>query len=174
MSTIIISSMLLLGCGGSETTGNSSDSTVDEEPTTATDESTTTTEESTTTTEASTTTTSLPLTYEALSDRDWKLLVKNPDSKRGSGVMVYGTIFQFDANTGPTTFLANGFASKAVRNSYGGDIIRIDGSESDLANLLEDDKFICECVVMGAYSYDTKAGGSNTAIWFFAKSVIPG
>ena len=168
VGALVISLAVLVGCGGSATGNNSTNNT------TGGEESTTTTEESTTTTEESTTTTSLPLTYESLSDRDWKLLVKNPDSQRGKGVLVYAKIFQFDANTGPTTFLANGFSSKAVRNSYGGDIIRIDGSESDLAALLEDDKIVCECVVLGAYSYDTKAGGSNTAIWFFAKSVIPG
>ena len=159
--------LAIAGCGGSDTGSEPANTSADEE-------STTTVEESTTTEMSTTTTTALPMTYETLSDRDWKLLVKNPNASIGKGVMVSAYIFQFDANTGPTTFLANGFYSASVRNSYGGDIIRIDGSESDLAALLQGDKVTCECAVLGSYSYDTKAGGSNTAIWFLAKSVVPG
>jgi hypothetical protein len=163
---VIFLLLVLASCGGSgnSTTDSSTDSTVEESS-----------YEEPITTEAPTTTAlPTPTTFAGLTDRAWKLLVKNPDASIGKGVRVAATIFQFDANTGPTTFLANGFPSKAVRNSYGGDIIRIDGSEADLAQLLEDDKITCECVVMGAYNYSTKAGGSNTAIWFFAKRVIPG
>ena len=167
---VIFLLLVLASCGGSgnsttdSTTVSSTDSTVEESS-----------YEEPITTEAPTTTAlPTPTTFAGLTDRAWKLLVKNPDASIGKGVRVAARIFQFDSNTGPDKFLAKGFPSKAVRTSYGGDIIRIDGSEADLAQLLEDDKITCECVVMGSYSYDTQEGGSRTAIWFLAKRVIPG
>ena len=119
-------------------------------------------------TEPPTTLPPAPQTFSSLSDRDWKLLEKNPDGHIGEGVLVTGEIFQFDSNTGTEAFLAHAYRSTGVRaaDPYGvrASMALIRGSESALADFLQDDKFICECVVMGSFSYDTKAGGSNNAI----------
>jgi len=48
-----------------------------------------------------------PVSYNQLSDRTWKLLVKTPDKFIGRGYQLWACIWQFDAATGDDAFLGN-------------------------------------------------------------------
>ena len=163
---LLASSATFSACGGANSEGQDASAGV-----------TDTIAETTSSTSSSTTssTVALPTVYQGLSAREWKLLEKNPDGYVGKGIKVAGRIFQFDSNTGTSAFLAKGYPSRVARNGdrYGfeGSMMLVQGTEQQLAKYLQDDKFICDCIVVGSYSYSTKAGGSNNAIWVFINSI---
>jgi hypothetical protein len=101
-------------------------------------------------------------TYKTLSDRDWKLIAKNPDSYVGKTYVVYGSVTQFDAATGDDTFRAN-IAHKNMAYSYEYDTnTLLNGSPTQLKSVVQDDEFRANVTVMGSFSYDTQIGGSTT------------
>lgn len=103
-----------------------------------------------------------PPSYKTLSARQWKLIAKNPDAHLGEHYVVYGRVTQFDAATGTDTFRAD-VAHRRMAEKYDYETnTMLSGSESDLANLVEDDIFRANVMVLGSYSYDTQIGGSTT------------
>jgi hypothetical protein len=56
-------------------------------------------------------------TYKALSEREWKLIAKNPDGYIGKTYIVYGVVTQFDSATGDATFRAD-IGHKNMANTY--------------------------------------------------------
>lgn len=75
---------------------------------------------------------------------------------------MYGRVTQFDAATGTDTFRAD-VAHRRMAEKYDYETnTMLSGSESDLANLVEDDIFRANVMVLGSYSYDTQIGGSTT------------
>ncbi|SCF16342.1 hypothetical protein GA0074695_3904 [Micromonospora viridifaciens] len=103
-----------------------------------------------------------PPSYKTLSARQWKLIAKNPDAHLGEYYVVYGRVTQFDAATGTDTFRAD-IAHRRMPEKYDYETnTMLSGSESGLANLVEDDIFRAKVMVLGSYSYDTQIGGSTT------------
>ncbi|MFU8874350.1 hypothetical protein [Micromonospora sp. SL4-19] len=103
-----------------------------------------------------------PPSYKTLSARQWKLIAKNPDAHLGEHYVVYGRVTQFDAATGTETFRAD-VADRRMPDKYDYETnTMLSGSESGLANLVEDDIFRAKVTVLGSYSYDTQIGGSTT------------
>lgn len=47
-----------------------------------------------------------PSTYQAISAREFALLVKNPDANIGRKIVLYGAVTQFDTATGQNSFIA--------------------------------------------------------------------
>ncbi|MEU4551862.1 hypothetical protein [Micromonospora violae] len=103
-----------------------------------------------------------PPSYKTLSERQWKLIAKNPDGYLGKTYVVYGRVTQFDAATGTDSFRAD-VAHRRMAEEYDYETNTIlNGSESDLDNLVEDDIFRANVTVLGSFSYDTQIGGETT------------
>lgn len=105
--------------------------------------------------------------YGTIGERDWALLVKNPDGSIGQRIIIYAQVTQFDAATGTTTFRANGFPAQ---QSYywDGDNIMINGSAGLLAGVVEDDILKIYATADGSLTYSTQIGGSTTVPEFTA------
>ncbi|MBE1484661.1 hypothetical protein [Plantactinospora soyae] len=102
------------------------------------------------------------VTYRPLSERQWKLVAKNPDNYIGKTYIVYGVVSQFDAATGTNAFLAN-VAGKNLAEDYEYDTnTMLSGDAGKLTNLVEDDEFRATVRVIGSHSYDTQIGGNTT------------
>ncbi|MEH0932753.1 hypothetical protein [Micromonospora sp. CPCC 205558] len=103
-----------------------------------------------------------PPSYKKLTERQWKLIAKNPDGYLGKTYVVYGRVTQFDAATGTDSFRAD-VAHRRMAEKYDYETNTIlNGSESDLDNLVEDDIFRANVTVLGSFSYDTQIGGETT------------
>ncbi|SCG69848.1 hypothetical protein [Micromonospora inositola] len=112
-----------------------------------------------------------PPSYKTLSARQWKLIAKNPDAYIGKHYVVYGRVTQFDAATGTDTFRAD-VAHRRMPDEYDYETnTMLSGSESDLADLVEDDIFRANVAVLGSYSYDTQIGGETTVPLLLVDSI---
>lgn len=101
--------------------------------------------------------------YKTLTEREWKLIAKNPDAYTGKTYVVYGTVTQFDAATGNDSFRANvGHKNMGEDYEYETNTL-LTGSAPALTNLVEGDEFRANVSVLGSFSYDTQMGGNTTA-----------
>lgn len=101
--------------------------------------------------------------YKTLSEREWKLIAKNPDAYSGKTYVVYGVVTQFDAATGDDGFRADvGHKNMAEDYEYQTNTV-LTGQAAMLANLVEGDEFRANVSVLGSYSYDTQIGGNTVA-----------
>jgi hypothetical protein len=109
--------------------------------------------------------------HRKLTVRQWKLIVKDPDSHLGERYIIYGQVSQFDSATGPDSFLAN---VDAVRHSdpyeYEQNTL-LTGEAADFTKVVEDDGFTAKVTVLGSMSYDTQIGGSTTVPMLMVDSV---
>ncbi|WP_337109882.1 hypothetical protein [Prescottella equi] len=104
-----------------------------------------------------------PATYSELNDRDFALLVKDPDAAKGRKVVVYGRVTQFDAATGKTTFRANTAAT--VQDSewgYSQNTIVHARDAATVADVVQEDVVKMFVTVDGSQTYDTAIGGQMT------------
>lgn len=155
--------VIFSGCGGS-------DSQSDSEPSASVDTVAETVPE--------VATTAAPIAasvFEILDERGWKLMNKNPDAQSGKGIVTYGTIIQFDARTGTSTFKAIVYKDMASRDSDRSfnnmTIADISGDETMLAEWLTDDKFSCECTIVSSEEYTTQNNETRLSILMNAKSL---
>lgn len=111
------------------------------------------------------------LTYAKLSNRAWAKIVKSPDRYIGKGYVLWACIWQFDAATGPGSFLAQASNRKLSYWWTDGENAWFDGSAAKLADFVEDDVVYMKVVVEGSYSYDTQAGGNTTVPQFRIVSI---
>lgn len=103
-----------------------------------------------------------PATYEVVSDRDFALLMKNPDAAKGRKLVLYGVVSQFDSATGTTSFRANTAAGpQDASYDYDQNTV-VTGASNVVANVVEDDFVTLYVEVVGSYSYSTTMGGSTT------------
>jgi len=115
-----------------------------------------------------------PVTYEKITAREWKKLAKNPDAYAGKAYIVYGVITQFDSATGDDTFRAD---VDGVRHSdrydYETNTI-LTNISGDVSDLVEDDLFQANVIVVGSYSYETTLGGDMTVPMLNVMKIKPG
>ncbi|MCM0673885.1 hypothetical protein NCC78_04075 [Micromonospora phytophila] len=103
-----------------------------------------------------------PPSYKTLSERQWKLIAKNPDAHIGKTYVVYGRVTQFDAATGVDNFRAD-VAHRRMADEYDYETnTLLTGLSSDLENLVQDDIFRANVTVLSSFSYDTQIGGETT------------
>ncbi|MDM7488819.1 hypothetical protein QT969_10995 [Rhodococcus sp. CSLK01-03] len=104
-----------------------------------------------------------PATYQEISERDFALLVKDPDAFSGRKIVVYGRVTQFDSATGTDRFRAD---TAAVLQDSPYDYDENTAIEADdpalVADVVEDDIVKMYVEVDGSYSYDTQIGGRTT------------
>lgn len=90
---------------------------------------------------------------------------KDSTAWTGQCLHFWAYVFQFDANTGPCSFLGN-YGSTAYRYGYkfSGAIIRVDGGQRCdlLGPVVEGDMIEIWAVASGVESYSTTIGGTNT------------
>jgi hypothetical protein len=98
--------------------------------------------------------------YRKLTAREWQLIVKNPDGHAGEKVIVYGAVVQFDSATGADLFLAD--AGYAQDESPSDARTLFTGDAGMLSDLVANDQFRAEAIVVGAESFDTQDGGNTT------------
>lgn len=99
------------------------------------------------------------------SKRDYKKLLRDPDSYRGKAIQVWGEVTQYDSATGNEALRANiSYKKKALSYGYSQyeDNVIIEGDEEILSKLVEGDLFFAKAIVVGSFSYDTQIGGSTT------------
>ncbi|MEV1328547.1 hypothetical protein AB0J20_03085 [Micromonospora costi] len=112
-----------------------------------------------------------PPSYKTLSERQWKLIAKNPDAYIGKTYVVFGRVTQFDAATGVDTFRAD-VAHRRMAEKYDYETnTMLTGSASDLENLVEDDIFRANVTVLSSFSYDTQIGGETTVPLLMVDSI---
>lgn len=105
-----------------------------------------------------------PTQYQAISPRDYALLVKDPDAAKGRKLIVYGVVTQFDAATGTSEFRASTGAEKAEhRYDYDVNTMIYAPDPAILKNVVEKDFVTMHVEVAGSYSYDTQIGGHTIA-----------
>jgi hypothetical protein len=112
-----------------------------------------------------------PVTFSKLSDRSWAQVVKSPDKYTGKGYQLWGCIWQFDAATGPGSFLANASNAREEYWNLDGENASFTGTEAMLSSFVEDDMVSMNVVSRGSYSYDTQAGGNTTVPAFEIRKI---
>jgi hypothetical protein len=103
--------------------------------------------------------------YQTIDSQTWLKVVKDPDSHKDQCYTVYGKVTQFDAATGTGDFRADvggvqqtpqyGFVNYPT-NTY------LTGNPATLKDVVEQDLFTANIIVLGSYSYDTQIGGHTT------------
>ena len=114
-----------------------------------------------------------PVSYNQLSDRTWKLLVKTPDKFIGRGYQLWACIWQFDAATGDDAFLGNASNRRQTYWNLYGENASFTGNAGRLAAFVEGDMVLMNVISTGSYSYDTQAGGNTTVPSFEVKKITP-
>lgn len=113
-----------------------------------------------------------PSTYAEVGQRDWALVVKDPDSHAGERYVIYGNISQFDSATGPDAFLAT---TDGIRQSewyeFEHNTLVSAADASILADVVESDIVKMHVEVMSSFSYETQIGG-NTTVPLVAVNII--
>ena len=112
-----------------------------------------------------------PVTYATLTSRQWAKVVKDPDAAAGKGYKVWACIAQFDAATGPSTFLAQTSYRNETYWWSDGDNAIFTGDEDELADYIEGDLVTMSVMTVGSFSYDTQAGGTATVPQFFIAKI---
>lgn len=104
-----------------------------------------------------------PASYPAITSRQYALLVKDPDAHIGQKFRIYGYVTQFDAATGPESFLAD-TATTRGGDWYDYDTNTLISAENAnlFKNVVEDDLVTLYVEVLGSESYDTQIGGNTT------------
>ncbi|MFG2298993.1 hypothetical protein [Streptomyces sp. NPDC048603] len=110
--------------------------------------------------------------FEKMSDREFKLLAKNPYEHLGKCYRIYGYVTQADSATGSLSVRANacgekhqptyGFISDCDTNSFFTELGGGDG-ESGIDNIVDGDAFEADVEVGVPYTYTTTLGGQMTA-----------
>jgi hypothetical protein len=101
-------------------------------------------------------------TYKKITDRQWKVISKDPDSHFGETYVVYGYVTQFDSITGDEQFLANVSGARHTEwYEYDTNTI-LGGTKGVLSKVVEDDIFRAEVMVAGTTKYETAMGAETT------------
>ncbi|EKT80492.1 hypothetical protein WSS_A21998 [Rhodococcus opacus M213] len=101
-------------------------------------------------------------TYETLSDRDFALVMKNPDANKGRKLVVYGHVTQFDSVTGPDRFRADTMAAPQDYSFLYDNNTVVTGTVPLLTNVVSGDFVTMYVEVSGSHTYSTTLGGETT------------
>lgn len=113
-----------------------------------------------------------PSSYEALGERDFALIARDPDGNKGRKIVIYGVVTQADSVTGNSMFRADTSAVQGW-NWYDFDensVISVK-DPNIIANVVKDDLVALYVEVKGSMSYNTTLGGKMTVPEFTAHIV---
>jgi len=109
-----------------------------------------------------------PSTYQALSAREFALLIKNPDASIGRKIVLYGVVTQFDTATGQNSF-------RAVTGTEPGDFkqnsIFYAHDQSILSRVVAQDAVTIWCKGNGTETYKTTDNGEETVPRFWVNII---
>lgn len=108
-------------------------------------------------------------TYTELSERDFQLLIKDPDAAAGQKHVIYGEVTQLDAATGNRSMRIDAMATPPAGTYVSGDnaVVSVD-DPTILQFIVSGDRIKIFAAVKGALSYDTQIGGRTTVPEFTA------
>lgn len=109
-----------------------------------------------------------PSTYEAITPREFALLVKNPDASIGRKVVLYGLVTQFDTNTGQDSFRAR---TGAELGDYRQNTIFYAQDQSILSQVVARDAVTIWCKGNGTETYKTSLNGEETVPKFWVNII---
>ena len=111
-------------------------------------------------------------TYTELSDRDFQLLIKDPDAAAGQKHVIYGEVTQLDAATGNRGMRIDAMATPPTDTYVSGDnaMVSVD-DPAILRPIVSGDRVKLFVTVKGALSYDTQIGGRATVPEFSATMI---
>lgn len=111
-------------------------------------------------------------TYIELSERDFQLLIKDPDAGVGQKHVIYGEVTQLDAATGNRGMRIDAMATPPTETYVIGDnaVVSVD-DPTILQPIVSGDRVRLFVTVKGALSYDTQIGGSTTVPEFSAAMI---
>lgn len=104
-----------------------------------------------------------PTEFEAISDREWKRIARDPEAHEGEALIVHGLVTQADAATG-TDYVRADVGGKRRYPEYGWVTYPVNTLlTGDIGDLVVGDLFTARVTVRGAVDYDTALGGSTAA-----------
>jgi hypothetical protein len=109
-----------------------------------------------------------PATYEAITPREFALLVKNPDASIGRKVVLYGLVTQFDTGTGQDSFRAR---TGAEIGDYRQNSIFYAKDPSILSQVVARDAVTIWCKGNGTETYKTTHNGVETVPKFWVNII---
>lgn len=111
-------------------------------------------------------------TYTELSERDFQLLIKDPDAAAGQKHVIYGEVTQLDAATGNRGMRIDALATHPTETYVSGDnaVVSVE-DPTILQPIVSGDRVKLFVTVKGALSYDTQIGGSTTVPEFSAAMI---
>jgi hypothetical protein len=109
-----------------------------------------------------------PSTYQALTPREFALLVKNPDASIGRKVVLYGVVTQFDKATGQNSFIAR---TGAEPGDYSENSIFYAHDQSILSSVVAEDTVTIWCTGNGTETYTTQSNGERTVPKFWVNII---
>ena len=111
-------------------------------------------------------------TYSELSDRDFQLLIKDPDTAAGQKHVIYGEVTQLDAATGNRGMRIDAMATLPTETYAIGDNAVVSVNDPTILQpIVSGDRVKLFVTVKGALSYDTQIGGSTTVPEFSAAMI---
>lgn len=167
----VMAALLVAGCGAGPPTSATTETvtvTAQQPPTTST------THTSTVTTPPSPTqdpTDLDPATYQAISPRDFAVLAKDPDSARGSKIIIYGSVMQSDVATGSRYFRATVMGKPHADRVYQINSMITANDPSVIRNVVEGDQVTMYVEVGGTFTYNTQLGAETTVPLFRANII---
>lgn len=113
-----------------------------------------------------------PSNYKTISERDWQLVERDPDSYEGEKYVLYGVVTQADAMTGDATIRVNtGPVQQSRRYEYDVNTMVLAGASDVFSDVVQDDHVKMLVEVNGSLTYDTTIGGSASAVMALAYDV---
>lgn len=113
-----------------------------------------------------------PANYKTISERDWQLVERDPDSYKGEKYVLYGAVTQADAMTGEATIRVNtGPVQQSRRYNYDVNTMLLTGSSGVFSDVVQGDHVKMLVEVTGSMTYDTTIGGSASAVMALAYDV---
>jgi hypothetical protein len=109
-----------------------------------------------------------PSTYQAISPREFALLVKDPDASTGRKIILYGIVTQFDTDTGQNSFRAR---TGADPSDYRQNTIFYAHDQSILSQVVAHDAVEIWCQVNGTETYKTTINGQQTVPRFWVNII---
>ncbi|WP_052068584.1 DUF2510 domain-containing protein [Rhodococcoides fascians] len=111
-------------------------------------------------------------TYIELSERDFQLLIKDPDAAAGQKHVIYGEVTQLDAATGNQGMRIDAMATPPTETYAIGDNAVVSVNDPTILQpIVSGDRVKLFVTVKGALSYDTQIGGSTTVPEFTAAMI---
>lgn len=101
--------------------------------------------------------------YRGITQREYALIVKDPDAHEGEGLIVYGVVEQADSATGRFELRLD-TSAVAQRDAYDYEHNTLVSTTDDdmFADVVQGDLVTLHAEVVGTYTYETTLGGEMT------------